>query len=141
MSAIHENFAREEAVAGGSPRAFGLLMAGVLALIALFNWWHDGQVWPWLGGAALLFALAALIYPNALAPMSRAWLKFGLLLHKVTNPLIMGLLFYGTVLPTGLIMRALGKDLLRLKTDPRADSYWIARQPPDPAAKTMTDQF
>ncbi len=43
------------------------------------------------------------------------------------------MLFYGTILPTGLVMRAMGKDLLRLKRDPDADSYWIVRQPPGPA--------
>jgi hypothetical protein len=53
----------------------------------------------------------------------------------------MALLFYGTVLPTGLVMRTLGKDLLRLKREPAADSYWIVRQPPGPAPESMKDQF
>jgi hypothetical protein len=84
---------------------------------------------------------AALLYPAALNPLNRAWLKFGLLLHKVVNPIVMGLLFYGTVLPTGLVFRALGKDILRLRRQPEADSYWIVRQPPGPAPETMKDQF
>ena len=69
------------------------------------------------------------------------WLKFGLLLHKIVNPVIMALLFYGTVLPTGLIARAMGKDLLRLKREPDAESYWIVRTPAGPAPETMKDQF
>jgi hypothetical protein len=63
------------------------------------------------------------------------------LLHAVVNPLIMGLVFYGAVLPTGLVMRALGKDVLRLKLEPDRDSYWLDRQPPGPAPETMKDQF
>jgi len=59
----------------------------------------------------------------------------------VVNPVVMALLFYGTVLPTGLVMRALGKDLLRLKRQPEATSYWIMRAPPGPASETMKDQF
>jgi len=51
------------------------------------------------------------------------------------------LVFFGTVLPTGLIMRLMGKDLLRLKREPEADSYWIRRRPPGPAPETMKDQF
>ena len=47
----------------------------------------------------------------------------------------------GTVLPTGLVMRAMGKDLLRLKRQPDAESYWIVRAPPGPAPDTMKDQF
>jgi hypothetical protein len=51
------------------------------------------------------------------------------------------LLFFGAVLPTGLVMRALGKDLLRLRLKPETDSYWIVRQPPGPAPESMVDQF
>jgi len=53
---------------------------------------------------------------------------------------VMSLLFYGTILPTGLVMRMRGRDLLRLKRDPHAKSYWIAR-PPGPAPESMRDQF
>ena len=83
----------------------------------------------------------ALLYPAALKPLNRLWLKFGLLLHKVVNPIMMAFVFFGTVLPTGLIMRVLGKDPLRLKRQPEADSYWIDRQPPGPAPESMKDQF
>jgi hypothetical protein len=90
---------------------------------------------------AALFLAAALLRPALLNPLNRLWLKFGLLLHRVVNPIVMGLLFYGTVWPTGLVMRALGKDLLRLKRQPEAHSYWIVRAPPGPAPETMKDQF
>jgi hypothetical protein len=89
----------------------------------------------------VLFLAAALLYPAVLNPLNRAWLKFGLLLHRLVSPFVMGLVFFGTVLPTGLIMRAMGKDLLRLKPQPDAESYWIVRQPPGPAPETMKDQF
>jgi hypothetical protein len=141
MQSIHENFLRGETTTPGSNRSFGLVMAAALSVVALINGWHGGRVWPWTAGVALLFLVAALLYPAALNPLNHAWLKFGLLLHKVVNPIVMSLVFYGTVLPTGLIMRALGKDLLRLKIQPDADSYWIIRRPPGPAPETMKDQF
>jgi hypothetical protein len=64
-----------------------------------------------------------------------------LLLHRIVNPVVMALMFYGTVLPTGIVMRLMGKDLLRLKWRPDAETYWIVRSPPGPAAETMRDQF
>ena len=137
----HENFAREETIAPGSDRSFGIVMAAAFAAISLWNWWHEGAWWRWTGAVAVLFCAGALLYPAALHPLNRLWLKFGLLLHKVTNPVLMGLVFFGTVLPTGLIMRPLGKDLLRLKRDPDAPSYWIERTPPGPAPQSMKDQF
>ncbi len=140
-STTHEVFSREEKLVVGSDRSFGFVMAGAFAVLTLLNAWHVGNIWPWTGGLAALFLAATLLRPAILHPLNRIWMKFGLLLHRIVNPLIMGLLFFGTVLPTGLVMRALGKDLLRLKRQPEADSYWIVRQPPGPSPETMKDQF
>jgi hypothetical protein len=137
----HEIFSRDETVIGGSDRSFGIVMTAAFAVMSLLNWWHDGNLWRWTGGIALLFLAAALLYPSALKPFNRLWLKFGLLLHKVVNPIMMAFVFFGAVLPTGLIMRALGKDPLRLKRQPEVNSYWIERHPPGPAPKSMKDQF
>jgi hypothetical protein len=137
----HESYSRDDTVVGGSDRSFGLVMAVALALLSLLNWWHDGHSWPWTGGIAGFFLLLALFYPAALKPLNALWLKFGLLLHKVVNPIVMALVFFGAVLPTGFIMRALGKDLLRLRREPDANSYWIERRPPGPPPESMRDQF
>jgi hypothetical protein len=137
----HERFAREETISIGSERSFGLVMAVALALLGAVSWWNDGHLWPWLGIIAVFFLGFALFSPGALRPLNRLWFKFGMLLHAVVNPIIMGLIFYGAVLPTGLIMRAMGKDPLRLKRSPDSQSYWIVRQPPGPQPETMKDQF
>ena len=138
--ATHETFVREEGSAPGSDRTFGLVMAGALALVALLNGWHHGRMWPWEAALAALFLLAALFRPALLHPLNRLWMKLGLLLHRIVNPIVMGLLFYGTIWPTGAIMRMRGRDLLRLKREPASDTYWIAR-PPGPLPETMRDQF
>jgi hypothetical protein len=136
----HESFVRDEATVPGSDRTFALVMAAALAAVSLLNGWHLGRLWPWTSAAAVLFLLAAWLAPSALHPLNRLWMKLGLLLHKIVNPIVMGLLFYGTILPTGLVMRMRGRDLLRLKREPGAESYWIAR-PPGPAPESMKDQF
>jgi hypothetical protein len=53
----------------------------------------------------------------------------------------MAFLFYSTVVPMGLVMRAFGRDALRLKRDKDAASYWILREPPGPNPETMKHQF
>jgi len=137
----HETFTREEKIVAGSDRSFGVVMAAALAVVTVLNAWHSGRLWPWTGGVAALLLAAALLRPAVLHPLNLLWLKFGLLLHKVVTPVLMGLIFYGTVLPTGLVMRMMGKDPLRLERQPGADSYWIVRQPPGPSPETMRDQF
>ncbi len=136
----HESFAREEAAVPGSDRTFGLVMAAALAAVSLLNGWHHGRLWPWTSAAAVLFLLAAWLAPSSLRLLNRLWMKLGLVLHRIVNPIVMGLLFYGTILPTGLVMRMRGRDLLRLKRQPNADSYWIARTP-GPTPESMKDQF
>jgi hypothetical protein len=139
--ATHEAFERDEQIVAGSDRSFGLVMAGAFAVVTVLNAWHAGRIWPWTASLAAGFLIASLLKPAVLNPLNRIWLKFGLLLHQIVNPLIMALLFYGTVLPTGLVLRAMGKDLLRLKREPDANSYWIVRVPPGPSPETMKDQF
>ena len=82
-----------------------------------------------------------MLLPRALGPLHWLWQRLGLLLHKVTNPILLGLIFFGAVVPTGLVMRALGKRPLRLTFDPAAKSYWILREPPGPSPDSMKKQF
>ena len=53
----------------------------------------------------------------------------------------MAVLFYMVVTPVALLMRMLSKDILRLRWEPEARSYWMLRVPPGPDPKTMANQF
>ena len=127
--------------AGGSDRAFGAVFTAVFAAVGLFPL-LDGvppRVWALALAGAIL--AVTLVRARWLAPFNRVWLGFGNVLHRVVSPLVMGLLFYAVVTPTGLAMRALGKDPLRLRRDPAAETYWIHRVPPGPARDSMINQF
>jgi hypothetical protein len=141
QGALHETLERDETVSGPSERRFGLTFAVVFALIGLVSLWRHGpHAYDWLGGAAL-FAALALAWPASLKPLNKAWLKLGLALHTVMSPLIMGLMFFLVFTPMGLVMRLRGKDLLRLRRDAAAKSYWIMRNPPGPAPDSLKQQF
>jgi hypothetical protein len=142
MSRHHESLSAEEIVRPPSEKSFGITFAVVAAIIAAWLFWRKG-----LPGWAIIAALAAIAFfasaylaPALLRPFNLAWLKFGLLLHKAINPLIMGLLFFLVFTPMGFVMRRAGKDFLRLARDPAEASYWVRR---DPAAPTgsMKNQF
>src|SRR5437764_5704803 len=87
----HENFSRDETVSIGSDRSFGLVMAAGFAVIASLSMWREGRAWPALSTIATVFLVAALLVPAALNPLNRAWTKLGILLHKLLNPVVMGL--------------------------------------------------
>lgn len=138
---FHEDLERKDEVKVGSERAFGLVFAVVFGAVALLPLFKGEPIRLWAGIVAAVFLVAALAAPALLRPLNLLWFRFGMLLHKVVSPLIMGLLFFVTIMPIGLLMRAMGKDFLRLKFDPQASSYWIERHPPGPAPESMRNQF
>lgn len=141
MSMTHETFEREETVKGSSDRGFGLVFAAVFAVIGLWPLIHATLPRWWSLGIAAAFLAVSLIRPALLAPLNRLWMRFGLLLHRIVNPIVMGLLFYVVLTPFGLVLRLLGKDPLRRGFDAAAATYWIQRLPPGPAPDTMKNQF
>ena len=138
---IHERLIRDEPVKGSSDRGFGVVFAIVFAAIGLFPLLNGESPRGWSLAVAGAILAAALVKAEWLAPFNQVWFRFGLLLHRIVNPIIMALLFYGVVMPTGLIMRAAGKDLLRLRYDPNAESYWMHRDPPGPNPESLKHQF
>lgn len=143
MSDTHESFARNDndKVKGSSNRAFGAVFIVLFTVIGLWPLIGSGEIRVWSLIIAAVILIITLLRPTLLAPANRAWMLFGLLLHKVTNPIIMALIFFVAVTPTALIMRALGKDPLRRKFDRAANTYWIEREPPGPEPETMKHQF
>ena len=139
---MHEHIQKHTAnLKGSTNRTFGFVFATFFALIGIYPLINgqDVRIWSLLcAGILLLFAL---FIPNVLAPINKVWAQFGVLLHRITSPIILGALFYLIVTPTGLLIRLLGKDPLRLRLDPSADSYWIKRDPPGPSADSLNKQF
>ena len=132
---------RDPALRPGSDRSFGFVMAGALLVLGGVSYWRGNGISPWVAIAAALFFVAALALPTLLHPLNVIWHRFGLLLHSVMSPVVMGVLYFVAVWPTGIVMRALGKDMLRLEREESADSYWIVRQPPGLKPESMKDQF
>lgn len=125
-----------------TPKSFGFTVAVLFLIVAGWPWVSHGAA-PryWAVAVALFFAAAPFIAPRTLGPLSWLWFRFGLLLHGLVNPVIMALIYYVGILPTGLLLRAAGKDLLRLRWQPEDQSYWIPRVPPGPRHGSMLKQF
>ncbi len=137
----HEDYTREEHVEGSSDRGFGQVFAGFFAILAAISLWRGSTTWHYTLPVAAIFLIVAYTVPHILGPLNKLWMKFGLLLFKVMNPIVLGLLFFVTIMPIGLVMRAFGKDFLRTKLDRNAKTYWIERTPPGPPPQSMKNQF
>ena len=120
-------------------RHFGYLFAFVFSLIAFWPPWvlHAPNYY-WLAGAGAWLA-AALLFPRALAPLYRGWMKFGHVLGWINARIILGVVYFVVVTPIGLLLRLFGKDVLRMRMRP-AGSYWVKRDAPiDP--QSLRNQF
>ena len=85
---------------------------------------------------SLVFLILGLINSSVLTPLNLIWFKFGMLLGRIVSPIVMALVFFVVVTPTGLIMKLFQKDLLKLKKINKK-SYWIERK----SKSEMKNQF
>jgi hypothetical protein len=108
-------------------RNFGLSTGAIVAgLFGLFFPWlleRPLPLWPWVVFAML--AAWALIAPRSLRLVYRYWMMLGLLLSRITSPIVLGIVFFLVIMPMGLIRRALGRDAMARTFDDVAASYRI----------------
>lgn len=138
---LHEQLDRDEEVPRASERSFGILFAIVFTIVALWPLMSGTHIRLWAAAVAVGFALLAFFQPRALRPLNSAWLALGRVLHRVVSPVILGLVYITTVIPTGLFLRLTRRDPLRLKMDRAATSYWQKRDPADSPLNSLKNQF
>jgi predicted membrane metal-binding protein len=140
LLATEPELEREE-ISSSSDRSFGFVFSVVFALVALWPLLDGRPPRYWAVLIACIFLFLAGFAPRILRLLNMLWSRVGALLHRIVTPLVMSAVFFLVVTPTACIMRAFGKDPLRLRLDRNAKSYWIERQPAGPEPQTMTRQF
>jgi len=112
-----------------SLRTFGFLVGGIFLLLVA---WpavarrEDPRLWALI--AAFLLLGPAVVYPRALGPVHRIWMKIGRVLGWINTRIILGVLFYLIVTPVGMVLRWMGKDPMHRRFDPRAATYRLTRE-------------
>ena len=111
-----------------SEKSFGVVFSIVFLIVSLFPPLINSEgLRIWALVVSIIFFLLAFLAPKILVLPNKLWFKFGLLIGSIVAPIVMAFVYFVTVLPTGLIMRLLGKDLLKQKLDKNAKSYWVKR--------------
>jgi hypothetical protein len=122
-------------------RKFGWFISSLSACLAIYGYLTASSG---LANVSLIvglaFGTAALLAPQLLTPFNRAWHLLGIVLGKVMNPVVLGLIFFTLITPIAMASKLLGRDELRLRKRPTV-SYWIDRSPPGPAPDTFRNQF
>jgi len=120
-----------------SNRNFGIVFFIVFLIIALWPILKQNEIRIWSLIISFIFFVLGLINSKLLTPLNKLWFRFGILLGNIISPIVMGIVFFLVVTPTGLIMRFFRKDILKLKKN-SSDSYWINK---DNTNSSMRNQF
>jgi hypothetical protein len=136
---FHESYKGGE-VKPPSERSTGLVFAAVAVIFAVL--WRNSPTVPWVAlGIGLGLAAVSLIAPILLKPINIFWFQFGLVLHRVVNPIVMFAMFAAVFVPAGVIMR-LWRDPLRLRRRKmEISTYWIEPRESEDDGGSMTNQF
>jgi len=121
-----------------SSKSFGIVFSIVFLIVSLYPLINFEGIRAWALVVSAIFLLLAFVAPKTLDIPNKLWFKFGILLGSIIAPIVMAFVYFLTVFPLGLIMRLLGKDLLKQKLDKKAKSYWIERSEP---MGSMKNQF
>ena len=101
----------------------GVVINGVLGLL----WWKGGlpvAVCVVAAGVAVLAVIVAAIRPHWFRGFYRGGMNVSFQIGQVMGKVLLTVFFFALVTPMGLLLRLLGKDLLRLKKTPGRKTYW-----------------
>ena len=121
----------------GSNKSFGIVFCIFFLIVGLYPLINENDVRLWSIILSVVFLILGVLNSRILTPLNILWFKFGILLGKFVSPIVMGLVFFLVVTPTGIIMRLFKKDLLKLKKN-NSNTYWINRSE---SKSDMKNQF
>ena len=121
----------------GSNRSFGIVFFVVFLLIGLWPLLNGNELRIWSIVISLIFFILGLLNSKILTPFNKVWFRFGIFLGNFISPIIMGIVFFLVVTPTGLIMKLFRKDLINLRKN-NSSTYWIEKKD---IKSSMKNQF
>ena len=106
----------------------GLTVGVVLILISLLLWYLSKSSFMYFSISGGLLVILALIATSVLRPFHKIWMMLALLMGFVMSRVILTLLFYLILTPTGIIAKIFGKKFMPLGFDKKAETYWEKRE-------------
>ena len=120
-----------------SNKSFGIVFFIVFLIVSIYPIFNSGDLRIWSLIISTTFLILGLLNSSILSPLNKLWFKFGILLGSIISPIVMGIVFFGVVTPTSIMMKIFRKNLLGLKKNNKK-TYWVEK----PLIKSkMKNQF
>jgi large-conductance mechanosensitive channel len=116
---------------------FGLVFSLVFLIISLWPLISQNEIRYWALILSVIFLTLGLLNSTILLPLNKMWIRFGIFLGNIISPIMMGIIYFFVVTPTGFALRALKKDVLRIKKNNK-ETYWVKKEDPK---SNMENQF
>ena len=110
-----------------SNRKFGFFFTAIFLVITIYSYYINSELVYIFSTICFVFLIVTILKANALLPLNKLWMRFGILLGIIVNPIIMGIIYFGIFTPIAIIMKLFGRDELRIKFINKK-SYWINRE-------------
>ena len=114
-------------IESSNERSFGIVFAIFFAILSIYPVINKKDINLYLLILSIIILIIGIFKPSLLYYPNKIWFKFGIFLGKIVSPLVMGIIFFFTVTPTGIIMKLLRKDLLKKKLDVKVRTYWVKK--------------
>tara|TARA_A100001388_G_scaffold276589_1_gene264726 strand:- start:464 stop:844 length:381 start_codon:yes stop_codon:yes gene_type:complete len=107
-------------------KSFGLTFGTVFLIVFFYVFieYDNSNLYLSILFISIIFYLLGFLNSKILYPLNFIWFKFGIFLGKIVSPIILGIIYFLVVTPTGIVMKIFKKDLLALKFTDK-NSYWI----------------
>ena len=111
----------------GSNRSFGIVFFIIFLIIGLLPLLNENEVRIWAILICFVFLILGVLNSKILSPLNKIWFKFGIFLGNFIAPIVMGIIFFLIVTPTGILVKLFKKDLLNLKKKD-GKTYWVEKK-------------
>ena len=127
----------------GSERSFAVVFSIVFALIGLRPLLDDGAARRWAILVAVVILLVGLVIPRLLVVPNRLWCRLGIAIGAVMSQVVMAIIFFLVITPTGLTMRLVRRVSTKDRRFPDASksTYWILRGQEGNPMGSMRNQY
>jgi hypothetical protein len=110
-------------------RKFGITIGIVLGILGGLFLWRQKDYYYYFLVFSFIFIFLGISFPTLLKPIQKIWMSLAVIIGWFMTRVILSILFYLVLTPTGLILRLFGKQFLDLKMDNPKKSYWKYRDP------------
>ena len=116
---------------------FGLILLSISIILHFQNFYFYSL---FIFSISCMLFILSFLAPEILSGPNKIWMKFGLMLGKIFNPIIIGIIFFGIFTPLSFFFKLIRRDELKINFS-KKNSYWIPREETKDTNTNFEKQF